>query len=156
MQRSTTKRRVAAAAPQAAIVLKPATGRDERTRLGLALLLFMRVMAAVWLVQGLLQWGAVLGTGVGGSSPFSASTPAAMVATVFFAVVNFIAAVGLWLAAPWGGVIWLVAILAQLVVVVFMPGFFDHPFLTGLVDVALTAGYMTLVWFAAQEPVTAG
>ena len=114
MQRSTTKRRVATAAPQAAIVLKPATGRDERTRLGLALLVFMRILAAVWLVQGLLQWGTVLGTGAGGSSRFSALTPAAMAAAVFFAVVNFVAAVGLWLAAPWGGVIWLVAVFAQL------------------------------------------
>lgn len=156
MQRSTTKRRVATAAPQAAIVLKPATGRDERTRLGLALLVFMRILAAVWLVQGLLQWGTVLGTGAGGSSLFSALTPAAMAAGVFFAVVNFVAAVGLWLAAPWGGVIWLVAVFAQLVVVLLMPTFFDHALLTGIVDVALMAGYSSLVWFAAQEPTTPG
>ena len=156
VQRSTTKRRVATAAPQAAIVLKPASGRDERTRLGLALMLFMRITAAVWLVQGLMQWGTVLGTGVGGSSPFSALTPAAMGAAVFFAVVDFIAAVGLWLAAPWGGVIWLVAVGAQLIVLIVMPSFFDHPLLTGLVDVALMVGYLILVWFAAQEPSTPG
>lgn len=156
MQRSTTKRRVATDAPQAAILLKPATGRDERTRLGLALLIFMRVMAAAWLIQGLLQWVSVLGTGAGGSSPFSALTPVAMGAAMFFAVVDFIAAVGLWLAAPWGGVLWLVAVFAQLTVVIFMPGFFDHPLLTGLVDVALMAGYVILVWFAAQEPATLG
>ncbi len=156
MQRSTTKRRVAAAAPQAAIVLKPATGRDDRTRSGLALMVVMRVTAAVWVAQGLLQWGAVLTTGVGGASPFSALTPAAMVAAVFFAVVDFIAAVGLWLAAPWGGVIWLVAVGAQLLVLVVMPNFFDHPLVTGLVDVALMAGYLILVWFVAQEPGTPG
>lgn len=150
MQRSTAKRRVATAAPLAAIALKQPGGRDDRTRLGFALVLFMRVTAAIWIVQGLLQWGAVLGTGPGGVSPFSALAPAAMVAAVFFAVVDFIASVGLWLAAPWGGVIWLVAVGAQILVLVVMPGFFDHPLVTGLADVALMAGYLALVWFAAQ------
>jgi hypothetical protein len=156
VHRSTTKRRVATAAPQPAIELKAAMGRDERTRLGLALTVFMRVTAALWVVQGLLQWIAVLSTGAGGASSFSALTPVAMTAAVFFAVVDFIAAVGLWLSAPWGGVIWLVAVGAQLLVLVVMPGFFDHPLVTGLVDVALMAGYLVLVWFAAQEPQAAG
>ena len=150
MHRSTAKRRVATAAPLAAIALKQPGGRDDRTRFGFALVLFMRVTAAIWIVQGLLQWGAVLGTGPGGTSPFAALAPAAMVAAVFFAVVDFIASVGLWLAAPWGGVIWLVAVGAQILVLVVMPGFFDHPLVTGLVDVALMAGYLALVWGAAQ------
>lgn len=150
MQRSTAKRRVASAAPQAAIVLKPPGGHDDRTRFGFALISFMRFTAAVWIVQGLLQWGTVLSTGAGGLSPFSILAPPAMVAAVFFAVVDFIAAVGLWLAAPWGGVIWLVAVGAQLLVLVVMPGFFDHPLATGLIDVGLMAVYLALVWLAAQ------
>ena len=92
----------------------------------------------------------MLSTGAGGLSPFSALAPPAMAAAVFFAVVDFVAAIGLWLAAPWGGVIWLVAVGAQLLVLVVMPGFFDHPLATGLADVALMAGYLALVWFAAQ------
>lgn len=150
MHRSTAKRRVASAAPQAAIVLKPPGGRDDRTRFGFALVVFMRVTAAIWIMQGLSQWSAVLTTGADGLSPFAALAPAAMMAAVFFAVVDFIASVGLWLAAPWGGVIWLVAVGAQLLVLVVMPGFFEHPFLTGLADVALMGGYLALVWFAAQ------
>ena len=46
--------------------------------------------------------------------------------------------------------IWLVAAGAQILVLVVMPGFFDHPTMTGLVDVALMAAYLALVWFAAQ------
>ena len=156
MQRSTAKRRVATSAPQAAIVLKPPGGREDRTRFGFALLTFMRVTAAIWIAQGLLQWSAVLTTGPDGLSPFATLAPAAMVAAVFFAVVDFVASVGLWLAAPWGGVIWLVAVGAQLLVLVVMPGFFDHPLVTGLVDVALMAGYLALVWFAAQASDDAG
>lgn len=152
MQRSTAKRRVSTAAPQPAILLTPPAGRDDRTRFGFALVLFMRVTAGLWIVQGLVQWGAVLGTGRDGLSPFVALAPAAMVAAVFFAVVDFIASVGLWLAAPWGGVIWLVAVGAQILVLVVMPGFFDHPTLTGIADVALMTLYLALVWFAAQAP----
>ncbi len=151
MQRSTAKRRVATAAPQAAIVLKAAGAGDDRSRSGLALVLYMRLVAGVWIVEGLLQWFAVLGTGPGGLSPFASLAPAAMAAAVFFAVVDFVAAIGLWLAAPWGGVIWLVAAGAQVLVLVVMPGFFDHPLAVGLVDVALMAGYLALVWFAAQS-----
>ncbi|RYB03391.1 DUF6163 family protein [Lichenibacterium ramalinae] len=150
MQRSTAKRRVATAAPQAAIVLQAPGGRDDRTRFGFALMVFMRVTAAIWIGQGLLQWASVLTTGPDGLSPFAALAPAAMVAAVFFAVVDFIASVGLWLAAPWGGVIWLVAVGAQILVLVVMPGYFEHPLATGLVDVALMAAYLALVWFAAQ------
>ena len=150
MQKSTAKRRVATAAPQAAIVLQAPGTRDDGTRFSVALLVFMRVVAAVWILQGLLQWTAVLTTGAGGTSTFSALAPPAQVAAVFFAVVDFVAAIGLWLAAPWGGVIWLVAAGAQILVLVVMPGFFDHPTMTGLVDVALMAAYLALVWFAAQ------
>lgn len=150
MQRSTAKRRVATAAPQAAIVLKPPGGRDDRTRFGFALIAFMRVMAAVWIAQGLVQWRAVLSTDAGGFSPFAALAPAAMAAAMFFAVVDLVAAVGLWLAAPWGGVVWLVAVGGQLLVLVVMPGFFDHPLAMGLADVGLMAAYLVLVWLAAQ------
>ena len=149
MQRSSAKRRVASAAPQPAIALHPARGSERGNRHGLALVVFMRCTAAIWLAQGLLQWSAVLATTADGQSPLAALAPVAMAATFFFAVMDFVAAVGLWLAAPWGGVLWLVAIGAQLLAIVVMPGFFDHPVLTGIVDIALMAAYLALVWSAA-------
>ncbi len=78
----------------------------------------MRVTAAIWIVRGLLQWSTVLMSSSDGGSLFSDLAAPAMVAAVFFAVVDFIASIGLWLAAPWGGVIWLVAVGAQLLVLV--------------------------------------
>ena len=149
MQRSSAKRRVASAAPLAAIALHPARGRDRGNRLGLALVVFMRCTAAIWLAQGLLQWNSVLASTPDGQSPLAALAPVALAATFFFAVMDFVAAVGLWLAASWGGVLWLVAVGAQLLALVVMPGFFDHPMLTGLADLGLMAAYLALVWFAA-------
>jgi hypothetical protein len=150
MQKSTAKRRISASAPLAAIALKPTGMREDQTRLGFALVVFMRVTAVIWIIQGLLQWGAFLSSGPDGASSFTALAGPAMVAALFFAVVDFVASVGLWLAAPWGGVIWLVAVGAQLLVLVVMPGFFEHPVGVGILDLGLMAGYLVLVWFSAQ------
>ena len=34
--------------------------------------------------------------------------------TIFFAVIDLVAAIGLWLTAAWGGVVWLIAAGSQL------------------------------------------
>ena len=47
-----------------------------------------------------------------------------MTATIFFAVLNPVAAVGLWLVAPWGGVVWLLTLIAQFFVALLKPSFF--------------------------------
>ena len=52
-------------------------------------------------------------------------------ATVFFAVIDLVAAVGLWLAAAWGAVIWLTAIASMLAVEIFFPQVFGASLTTG-------------------------
>ena len=42
-------------------------------------------------------------------------------ATVFFAVIDLVAAVGLWLAAAWGAVVWLTAAVSMAAVELFFP-----------------------------------
>ena len=51
----------------------------------------------------------------------SSHTVAWQTATVFFAVIDLVAAVGLWLAAAWGAVVWLTAVVSMAVVEVFFP-----------------------------------
>jgi hypothetical protein len=78
---------------------------------GLALVVFMRVLAGLWICQGLAEWALVL---VPGKSVLE-SLPAAMAAAViFFAIADLVAAVGLWLATPWGGALWLFAASSQI------------------------------------------
>src|SRR6201998_560084 len=71
------------------------------------LILFLRVMAAISLVKGLYHWAQVCGIGAPADDGFEAHTIAWQTATVFFAVLDLVAAVGLWLAAAWGAVVWL-------------------------------------------------
>ena len=150
MQRSSAKRRVMSPAPIAAIALSKSPAGQETDRSGLLLVIFMRLIAALWVVEGLMQWSLVVVTDVDGRSGLATLSVSAIVAVVFFAVIDLIAAVGLWLATPWGGVIWLVTAGAQLFVIVTMPGFFDHPVMIGLADLALIGLYLVLTWQAAS------
>ena len=89
-------------------------------------MLFLRVMAGVSMLKGLYHWSQVCGIGVGPNEGFEFHSIAWQTATVFFAVIDLVAAVGLWLAAAWGAVIWLTAVASMLAVDVFFPQVFDH------------------------------
>jgi hypothetical protein len=97
------------------------------------LVLFLRIMAGVSLVKGLYHWAQVCGIGAPADGGFEAHTVAWQTATVFFAVIDLVAAVGLWLAAAWGAVVWLTAVVSMAVVEVFFPHVLGGWFFVGLV-----------------------
>src|SRR5256886_8740934 len=70
------------------------------------LMLFLRVMAGVSLCKGLYHWAVICGIGAPLPSGFDSYSTPYQVATVFFAVIDLVAAVGLWLGAPLGGGGW--------------------------------------------------
>jgi hypothetical protein len=76
-----------------------------------ALILFFRVMAAVQFVKGLVHWGLLLGDaggeGVGADLEYQA-------ANIYFAVLDPIASVGLWMTSSWGAILWLLAAVSQI------------------------------------------
>ena len=69
----------------------------------------MRLLALLWIVKGLSAWAAILGRRTPGRPTFEARSPAARRRSIYFAVIDLVAAVGLWLASTWGGVMWLLA-----------------------------------------------
>jgi hypothetical protein len=116
-------------------------------RWGLYLVIFMRLLAVLWLLQGLMQWRNILapeGASIDALTPFDAAT------IIFFAITNLVAAVGLWLAVPWGGVLWLFAVSAQMFLIGFV-GMIEGGRLILAFDVALVVAYFVLSWYAAQE-----
>ncbi|QLP97587.1 MAG: hypothetical protein HZY79_09565 [Rhodoblastus sp.] len=96
---------------------------EEGRRWGRALVWFMRLTALAWIGLGLHYWGQILGPGEGGptSSGFLEMTLARQTGVVFFATLDFIAAIGLWLIAPWGGVVWLFTALSEIVAAAVLP-----------------------------------
>jgi Family of unknown function (DUF6163) len=120
---------------------------DQWTR---RLVLFLRVMAGLSMLKGLFHWSRVIGIGVG-DDLFETHSIAWQTATVFFAVIDLVAAVGLWLAAAWGAVIWLMSIASMLAVEVFFPQVFGGGLLSVVLEIALLGLYLWLALKSAQE-----
>jgi hypothetical protein len=120
---------------------EPAHIADEENRAALFLLVFMRALAGLWVIQGLSQWSAII---LPPEPLFDDVSALRGAAVIFFATVDLVAAVGLWLATPWGGVIWLLAAIAQILVAVALPGFFSMLWIGA--NIVLIVIYFDLVW----------
>ena len=131
-------------------VLNPAD-EDGVGRWTWRLVIFLRVMAGVSMLKGLFHWSRVCGIGVGPNEGFEYHSIAWQTATIFFAVIDLVAAVGLWLAAAWGAVIWLTAVASMLAVEVFFPQVFGYEAYIGLSEGALLLLYLWLALKSAQE-----
>jgi hypothetical protein len=130
--------------------LEPVQGAEQKTLWTDRLVLFLRVMAALSMLKGLYHWSRVCGIGVG-DDLFEYHSVAWQTGTVFFAVIDLVAAIGLWLAAPWGAVIWLMSVASMLAVNFFVPQVFGASLGTGLLESGLLGLYLYLAIKAAQE-----
>ncbi|MBL8589449.1 MAG: hypothetical protein JNK46_13030 [Methylobacteriaceae bacterium] len=141
-------------------ILIGATGPVEAgggaARWGLMLVWFMRIVALLWFALGLFYWVWILEPGPGASGSAFLTLPLARQgAIVFFAVMDFVAAIGLWLAAPWGGVVWLFTALTEIVLAALAPELsLGHATALG-VNGALIVIYFLLNIFAAREQANA-
>src|SRR3984893_16635369 len=68
------------------------------------LVLFLPIMAGVSVIKGLYHWAQVTGFIGGEEDAFENQSMAWQTATIYFAVIELVAAVGLWLGTPWGAV----------------------------------------------------
>ena len=121
----------------------------RHVRWNLVLVSFMRVLALIWIVKGLAAWAAILG--FGGSTPYEARSVGYQATTVYFAVLDLVAAVGLWLASTWGGVLWLLAVMSHLILAVFFPRFVANSALLVALLILCTMIYLTISWLAAID-----
>ena len=115
------------------------------------LVVFLRVMAALSLVKGLYHWAIVCGIDAPSRIGFEAYSTPYQVATVFFAVIDLVAAVGLWLAAPWGAVVWLISIISMAAVEALFPQIYGGSTWVMLAAVTLLVTYLILALMAARE-----
>jgi hypothetical protein len=112
-------------------------------------ILFLRVMAGVSMLKGLYHWALVVG--VASSMSFEIGTTAWQAATIYFAVIDLVAAVGLWLAAAWGGVVWLTATISMVAIELFFPQVFGGSILVIIAELVLLFSYFGLAVAAARE-----
>jgi hypothetical protein len=130
--------------------LEPVQGAEQRSLWTDRLVLFLRVMAGLSMLKGLYHWSRVCGIGMA-DDLFEYHSVAWQVATVFFAVIDLVAAVGLWLAAAWGAVVWLMSVASMLAVEILFPRVFAANFATAMFETVLLGLYLFLAVKAAQE-----
>ena len=133
--------------------LAPVLAGDERGALGKwtgQLIVYLRVVAGLSMTKGLYHWAVICGF-VGSSEGFAAQPLPWQTATVFFAVIDLVAAVGLWLAAPWGAVVWLTAAVSMVVVNISFPQVYGQQMLIVMMEGALIAAYLFLAIQSARE-----
>lgn len=137
--------------PLPAIRIGKSEKSDAETRFGRILVWFMRLLSLLWLAQGMLHWASLLLGDDNGPGVLTRMTDLGASAVIFFAVLDLVAAVGLWLSASWGGVVWIVAVAAQWLAVVVLPGFFTFDLALALADLVLVGIYFTITYRAARE-----
>jgi uncharacterized membrane protein (DUF2068 family) len=102
------------------------------------------------MVKGLYHWAAVCGI-IGEEGGFEAHIQSWQATTVFFSVIDLVAAVGLWLVAPWGAVVWLTSTVTMIMVQLF----FDQVYGTDVTVIGAGAlailTYLVLSVLAARE-----
>ena len=114
------------------------------------LVLFLRIMAGLSMAKGLYHWAVICGmTGLEGG--FEAQPLAWQTATVFFAVIDLVAAIGLWLAAAWGAVVWLTASVSMAAVEVIFPQVYGGRMAVVAVESVLLCVYLFLAIQSARE-----
>ena len=134
------------AAPQAADL------RSAVSRVGweTMLLWYMRTLAWVWMAKGLFHWAIILGAfpALGQFTTMALPLQATIVA---FACLDLLAAIGLWLAAAWGGAIWLLCAVVEAASPILSPRAAAIGYGGALLNVALVAGYFLLSFRASRE-----
>ena len=115
------------------------------------LVLFLRVMAIVSIAKGLYHWAQVTGFVGGEEEAFENQSMAWQTATIYFAVIELVAAVGLWLATPWGAVVWLTTVVSMAVIELMFPGIYGGSLTVVAFEAVMLATYLALAWMAARE-----
>ena len=84
-------------------------------------LVHARILALLWIMKGLSAWAVILGiwTPIG---HFESRSTGYQSTVIYFALIDLIAAIGLWMASTWGGIMWLLAVLSHLILAAFFPG----------------------------------
>src|SRR6476469_1366606 len=115
------------------------------------LVLFLRFMAVVAVIKGLYHWAQVTGFIGGEEDAFENQPMAWQTATIYFAVIELVAAVGLWLATPWGAVVWLTTVVSMAVIELMFPGIYGGSLMVVGLEALMLAAYLALAWMAARE-----
>jgi hypothetical protein len=102
------------------------------------------------MAKGLFHWAIILGA-LPGLGQFPTMALPLQATIVAFACLDLLAAIGLWLAAAWGGAIWLLCAVVEAASPILSPRAAAIGYGGALLNVLLVAGYFLLSWRATRE-----
>jgi len=117
---------------------------DFAAKLPAMLDVYGRVMSGLLLLMGLFHWAVILGIVAGQGGLFEEMTTPWKMATISLAVIDLVAAVGLWQRVAWGNVIWICAALFEVAMHTVFIGSFGPDYLIVAFHVFSVAGYVAL------------
>lgn len=115
------------------------------------LTIFVRSVAVLVLIKGLFHWSLLCGVGDGSGVRFEVMPPAWQIATIFFAIIDVVAGVGLWLLTAWGAAVWLIGGLSQIVADIWFPEIYGGMVPLTVFYVLLLISYVVLRVLALRE-----
>jgi len=111
------------------------------------LMWFMRLAALVWLVRGVMQWSFIVGLNDAGFPDLRLSR---MGIVMLCAVLDLVAAVGLWMVSSWGAAVWIVVLFIEGSLPFLLPDLNIPMIETGITALFGTI-YLALVTMARRE-----
>jgi hypothetical protein len=123
-----------------------------RTRPEIILDQYVVALSVVVMLFGLRQWAIILGILQGPGGPFEDMSTPWFVVTVHMAVVNLVAAVGLWLRVAGGKVLWVYSALFEIVLHTIFIGTFGASWLVVAFHAATLAVFLLLTILVWRQP----
>ena len=114
------------------------------------LIWYMRTLAWVWVAKGLFHWAIILGA-LPTLGQFTTMALPLQATIVAFACLDLLAAIGLWLAAAWGGAIWLLCAVVEAASPILSPRAAAIGYGGALLNITLVVCYFFLSWRATRE-----
>ena len=112
---------------------------------------YQRVAGGFMIFKGLMNWSTLFGVGDGPGSQFLTLPLDSQAATVFFAVIDLVAGVALWLGSTWGAMLWLLAAAVQIIADVVILELSGFVVLLTIAEVLLVAGYVIIRFMVHVE-----
>jgi hypothetical protein len=123
-----------------------------RTRTEIVLDQYVVALSVVVLLFGLRQWAVILGVLQGAGGPFEEMSTPWFVVTIHMAVVNLVAAVGLWLKVAGGKVLWVYSALFEIALHTVFIGTFGPSWLVVAFHAVTLAVFLLLTILVWRQP----
>lgn len=127
----------------------PGTGGGDSQPVDWAqsLVLLFRVLALFQLAKGMVHWGLLITVSDGSGSQEATEY---LTANIYFAVLDPVAGVGLWLTSSWGAVLWLLAAVSQIAISLGFPEVYGALWPLIAFEAFAIGVYVFLTWKVAQ------